>query len=37
MISPYSDVTYVTKINSGKVTWNTINDFGGVNVYETDL
>lgn len=37
MISPYSDVTYKTKIYSGKVTWNTINDYGGINIYEKDL
>ncbi|HCD5426579.1 TPA: molecular chaperone [Klebsiella aerogenes] len=37
MIAPYSDITYITNKKSGKVNWNTINDFGGVNVYTTDL
>ncbi|HHI3898482.1 TPA: molecular chaperone [Klebsiella aerogenes] len=37
MIAPYSDIIYVTNKKSGKVIWNTINDFGGVDIYETAL
>ncbi|WP_279206111.1 fimbrial biogenesis chaperone [Obesumbacterium proteus] len=33
MLEPYSEYFYPTEIKHGKITWSTINDFGGINEY----
>ncbi|HBU8526149.1 fimbrial biogenesis chaperone [Klebsiella aerogenes] len=37
MIAPYDEFIYVSSIKKGKVSWSTINDYGGINAYTTDM
>ncbi|MDU2098367.1 MAG: molecular chaperone, partial [Staphylococcus sp.] len=37
MIAPYSDFIYATAKKSGKISWKTINDYGGINAYTANL
>ncbi|WP_227732843.1 fimbrial biogenesis chaperone [Yersinia proxima] len=37
MIAPFSHHTYPSSVTTGKVQWQTINDEGGINVFNQTL